>query len=125
MDHERVNIRDTSMSCGVMELSRINDDIAGVLYGIGSRLYHPSRGNPCGAFIFSDIKVNAPAETTNSDRLANNVIGLGLGEITVSDPIENPRTGNIIRVYVWIINHEAFKSYYAKARVEKLGRVGS
>jgi hypothetical protein len=123
MDHDRVNIHTTAMSCGVMELSRINEDTEGVLYALGSRLYHPSRGDPVAFFIFSDI-CHRDEMSSASWHLADAVKRLNLGTIDVSTTAENPKTGNFIVVAVWAINHEAFKKFYADARVKKLAKVG-
>ena len=125
MDHERVNIHTTSMSCGVLELNRISDDAYGVLYAIGSRLYHPSRGDPAAFIVFSDIDPKLVETDTTSNRLVQAIRNAGVGDVTVSIPAENPKTGNIIRVYVWCINHEKFKDWYAKKRVDKMRKVGA
>lgn len=122
MDHDRVNINSSGMSCGVMELSRINEDTEGVLYALGSRLYHPSRGNPCAYFIFSDIIGEGE---TNSGKLVKAVNRMCLGGVTRSEVAENPRTGNFIAIFMWSINHKAFKKWYSEARVKKLAKVGS
>lgn len=124
MDHERVNISQSVMSCGVMELSRIGDDTEDVLYALGSRLYHPARGNPCAFFVFSDIATDAGE--TSSQRLANEVKRLRLGTIAQpTHPEENPRTGNHITIYVWSIDHDAFKAWYARQRMARMMKVGS
>lgn len=124
MDHEVVNIRDSYMSCGVMELSRIDDDITKVLYAIGSRLYHPSRGNPCAMFVFSDV-ADTTSEKTTSSKLIKRVKEYFLGQTGETPRVENPRTGNMITTYWWIIDHEKFKSWYATMRKAKLGKVGA
>lgn len=122
MDHERVSIRTTTMSCGVMELSRINDDIQGVLYQIAGRLYHPSRGDPIAAFVFSDLAVPEP---TNSSRLVRNIEKMSFGKVINSEPIENPKTGNLISVYTWLVDHENFKKWYSEERVRRMKKVGN
>lgn len=123
MDHDRVNISSTSMSCGVAELNRISgDDIEGVLYAIGSRLYHPSRGSPYAAFVFSDL---ADGEPNAATKLVKQVASLRLGNVGCTPAVENPKTGNIISIWWWNINHEVFKTWYALKRVEKLKKVGS
>jgi len=121
MDHESVNINRTSMSCGVNELSRINDDIEKVLYQIASSLYHPSRGSPCAFFVWSDI-ANVG---TNADRLEEKIDKEGLGFVERSQIIENPRTGNFILVYTWGIKHDRFKAWYRKERVKRMRKVGA
>src|SRR3546814_5463765 len=72
MDHERVNISSYTMSCGVMELSRIGEETEGVLYALASRLYHPCRGAPCACFLFSDVveTTTGSSPLTASSRLS-------------------------------------------------------
>jgi hypothetical protein len=121
MDHDRVNIHTSQMSCGVAELSRIGSDVKDVLYAIGSRLYHPSRGEPVAFFAFSDV---VGEQDTSSSILVDTILNWKLGSIVCSDRAENPRTGNIIVVYIWAIDHEKFKAWYAERRVAKLAKVG-
>ena len=121
MDHESVNIRSTTMSCGVMELSRINDDVEKVLYQLASSLYHPSRGNPCAFFVWSDVVEG----DTNSQRLQIEVERKNLGGVSPSSFVENPRTGNLILIYVWTIDHARFKAWYRKERVRRIRKVGA
>jgi len=124
MDHERVNIHGTPISCGVLVLSRINDDTLSVLYALGSRIYHPSRGYPVAFFVWSDMYKPGCAPHA-SERLANAVQQRGLGEVSRSPPAENPRTGNPIMIYSWGINHEAFKAHCAAERKQRYKRAGT
>ena len=123
MDHGVVDIGHSSISCGVLELSRINEDTQRVLYQLGSRLYHPARGLPAAFFVFSDV-VDGTG-TTASDKLSFFVVKNHLGSVEISQSQENPLTGNMIRVYTWAIDHEKFKVWYADERVKKLVRVGT
>lgn len=119
MNHERVNIRPSYMSCGILELSRIGPDFKDVLFAIGSHLYHPSRGSPAALIVWSDLNV----ADTNSSYLTDQINLDWLGEVTVSDPVENPKTGNIIVVYTWHIDHVKFKAWYVKQRIERLKKI--
>ncbi len=121
MDHEKVNMHNLSISCGVMGLSRIGDEIEDVTYAIASRLYHPSRGEPCAFFIWSDLSF----EKTNSSKLAEFLRKNKFGFVMKSSDAENPRTGNIITVYIWEIDHISLKLWYKIKRQEKLGKVGT
>lgn len=122
MDHESVNIRSTTMSCGVMELSRIDSDTNKALYQLASHLYHPSRGAPCAFFVWSDL--GGPQQTT-ADELDRAVLGKELGRMNYSPMAENPRTGNLILVYTWTIDHAKFKAWYRKERVKRMRKVGA
>ena len=125
MDHESVNIRSTTMSCGVMELSRISDDVEKVLYQIASHLYHPSRGAPCAFFVWSDVVLDESTDCdTNADMLRHVVLKKEFGDISLSHPAENPRTGNYIVVFMWKIHHNMFKAWYREERVRRMRKVG-
>ncbi len=120
MDHERVNISQSGMSCGVLEISRLDNDSEAVCYAIASRLYHPSRGTPAAFIVWSDIAPKKDAYT-----FADWVAKERFGSIGKSAVVENPKTGNLILVYTWAIDHSAFKAWYAMKRVEKMKKVGA
>ena len=46
MNHSRVDIQGTAISCGVSQISRISDDIEDALFAIGARFYHAAHGQP-------------------------------------------------------------------------------
>jgi hypothetical protein len=37
----------------------------------------------------------------------------------MSVPVENPKTGNMIKCWWWVIDHGKFKEWYIKERVER------
>lgn len=121
-DHERVNVSDFTRSCGVMQLSRVDSETIPVLFAVGSRLYHPARGSPCAFFMFSDTNNEDGAPSRSLVKAINE---LGLGSILQTEAVENPRTGNFVIVYVWTIDHERFKAWYAEQRVKKMRTVGT
>jgi len=121
MNHDRVNINQSPISCGVLGINRISSDIKDVLYAIATHLYHPSRGAPAAFIIASDLY----GEKTSTSALMNEVDRSSFGEITSSSPEDNPKTGNTIVVYTWKINHTSFKEWYSKQRVERLAKVGA
>jgi hypothetical protein len=125
-DHDRVRIVSTPMSCGIAELSSITDPL-GALYQIASRLYHPSRGDPVALILASDIIADVSSENggVNTYQMFREVRELRLGTVYTSEGVENPKTGNVIVLYTWFIDHEAFKVWYSKQRVKKLAKVGT
>lgn len=120
MDHNRVTISQSPMSCGVFELSNMTDDIKGIVYQIAGRLYHPSRGNPVAFITWSDTK-----DSEISKQLIDFCDERKLGHFEESNCEENPRTGNIVRIYIWTIRHEIFKEWYSAERIAKIGKVGT
>jgi hypothetical protein len=125
MDHSRVNIDHSSISCGVRELSRMSDEAEENLFAIANSFYHPSRGQPPAFCIWSNLDgkegtlVNG-GEGTNGHRLAKEITSLGFGKVIKSDPSINPNTGSIIAVWTWIVDHEPFKKWYKAQKIEKL-----
>lgn len=119
MDHSRVNISSLAISCAVMGLSSMTDDVSGMLYQIAARLYHPSRGSPCAFIVWSDTQSGA------GQLLEGYITHAGFGALYTTGGADNPHTGNVIRVVTWRVEHEPFKAWYAKQRQAKLGRVGT
>jgi hypothetical protein len=114
------------MSCGIAELSSITDPI-GAVYQVAARLYHPSRGDPVALILASDIRANDASENggVNTYQFFREIKRLGLGTVYTSEGVENPKTGNIIVLYTWFIDHEKFKLWYSHERVKKLTKVGT
>lgn len=122
MDHARINVNSSGISCGVKELSRMSDEAIENLFAIANAFYHPSRGNPPAFCIWSnldDTKING-GEGTNGHRLQKAVVDLGFGIVTKTAPALNPNTGNPIAVWTWLIDHEKFKNWYKVQRILKL-----
>jgi hypothetical protein len=125
MDHARVNINNSNISCGVKELSRMSDEAKENLFAIGSRFYHPAHGQPPAFCVWSNLdgkegtEVNG-GEGTNGHRLAAAIDKLGFGKVAKSDPAINPNTGSVIAVWTWLVDHETFKKWYKEQKIEKL-----
>lgn len=117
MDHERVNLQSSGISCGVLEMSRMDKDVEAVAYAVATRLYHPARGTPAAFVIWSDI--------VGDYKFYEWIEKKGFGIMSKSCATENPKTGNVIAVYTWCILHEPFKRWYAARRVAKLKKVGA
>jgi len=116
MDHEVVNLQSSSISCGVVQISRISDEEGDkVLFAIANSFYHPARGNPPAFAIFS----NVVDTETSASRLASLVERHSFGYVEKSAPAFNPRTGNLISIWTWAIAHETFKKFYTDKRIEK------
>lgn len=115
MDHEHCRISSSSISCGVLEISSITDNLYAVLYNMASRLYHPSRGDPAAFFIWSGLSVGNSyllAEAIK-EHFPKSIVG-------VSEEVENPKTSNIIKVWIWTIPHEEFKKWYKEEKIKRI-----
>lgn len=116
MDHQGINIRTSSASCGILELSRISAETDRILFQVGSYLYHPSRGEPAAFLYWSDL--NEPE--TPGNRLLKRIKELKLAKIYETNPAENPKTGSVISVITAEINHINFKNWYKKERINRI-----
>ena len=118
MDHERIRINATTISCGVEQLSGITDSSDDdVLFAIGTHLYHPSRGRPVATFIYSGTVKDGMIET-RAQAFFTYIAALKFGRVIYSDTALNPKTGNVIYVAVWNIDHEVFKAWWVKRRAK-------
>ena len=119
-DHASVNISQSQISCGVLELSRITD-AKRAAYQLASRLYHPARGTAAAVCMLSDVV----GTKTNSNTFIGVMLSNKFGTVMISEPTENPKTGNMIFVATITIDHTKFKAWYSEERVKSLRRVGS
>lgn len=102
------------MSCGVGQLYGITSDPIKVLYAIATQLYHPARGTPYAFVMWSDT------EESNGEKLIAFITELfDDNHLTETDWVENPKTSNKIKVFIWEIPHEELKEWYLKMRVER------
>lgn len=116
MDHSRVDISGSSISCGVGQISRLSDEQEENLFAIAAYFYHPAHGTPKAFLLWSNLSDQA----TNGHRLAKAVEEHGFGKVTVSDPALNGKTGNCICIWMWKIKHRAFKKWFLEQKVAKL-----
>ena len=116
MDNHHVTVSGSQISCGVAQLFGISSDEEKVLYALANYLYHPSRGSPVAFAMWSDTP------KSNGDKLAY-LVGEKWGKLEETDWVENPKTSNNIKVFVWEIPHKEFKEWYVKQRVKRAKKV--
>lgn len=116
-DHSTVNIQVSFISCGVLEISSITDPERAV-FQLAGRLYHPSRGAPAACFMISDI--NEENSTSKFIKLMEK-----FAWVQKSEPVENPKTGNIIYIATGNFEHAKFKKWYSEERIRRLQKVGT
>lgn len=121
MDNHHVAISNSQISCGVVELSRLESDPHKVLYALASHLYHPSRGQPAAFAIWSDVNgSNGQNLLTAINDWVMKKKYFNLTVPMVTQPVENPRTSNPIFVAVWEIPHEEFRKWYKEEKVRRI-----
>jgi hypothetical protein len=116
VDHARVNVNSSYISCGVRELSRLSDDAKENLFAIANALYHPAHSQPCAFIIWS----NVDDRRTNGHNLKTLIDELSVGAVYKTASAINPNTGNPICIWTWMVNHEALRKWYFERRLEKL-----
>lgn len=111
-DNHHVQIMGTQASCGVLQLSGLTSDPDKILYALAAYLYHPSRGNPAAFVMWSDT------DESNGIKLFEAIASrFEDNDLTETDWAENPKTSNMIKVFLWQIPHEEFKAWYIEQRV--------
>jgi hypothetical protein len=118
MDNHYVQLASSHISCGVLEAYGLTEEPRNILYGIATRLYHPSRGAPAAFVIWSDVATIG----SRGEQLAT-LIGSEFGEPVPREEAENPLTGNRIELYVWTVRHEYFREWYKKERIARLKKL--
>lgn len=120
------------ISCGVMEVHHLPDWTGPkMLFSVATALYHKANPRPTAFIIWSDV-IGAPGDAASRGmRLAqaiNDIAPAGdtyawthdhsithvpvAGELWSSADKVNPKTGNVIRVWVLTINHDTFRKWY-------------
>lgn len=112
MDNHHCQVSGSQVSCGLAQVYNLTSDPEKVLFALATHLYHPSRGTPYAFAMWSDT------ESSNGLKLAERVNDQ-FGDLLSSEWVENPKTSNLIRVWLWKIPHSDFKYWYIQMRVEK------
>lgn len=114
-DKNPLSFNSSAASCGILELSDFGNHHNSTLYAIASYLYHPSRGRATAFAMWSDVKEG------NGEKFAEFLSKRpeNLAKLTTTSFAENPKTSNLIKVYVWEIPHEKLREWYKE---EKLAR---
>jgi hypothetical protein len=102
------------VSCGVIEAHHIPENTAQALFAIANHLYNKANPRPGSFVIFSDAveKGEASRGANLASRIAKLCLDLKVGTIISTGPEVNPRTGNTIVLWVFTVNHEAFRKWY-------------
>ena len=69
-------------------------------------------------FIYS--QAGTPTDITGrggyGDYFTSFILEEGLGTVQITEPALNENSGNLIRVYLWTVNQDAFKAWTGKAK---------
>lgn len=104
----------SKISCGILEAHHIPKAVKMAIYSIANTLYHKANPTPAGIIIFSDVvgrKVPSRGEQM-ADELTTLVLEKKVGHLESSLTVVNPRTGNKIRMWTFVPNHDEFRAWY-------------
>lgn len=110
------------MSCGAVEVHHLpgtNPDRT--VFAIANYLYHKANPRPAAFVIFSDV-IN-PETPSRGQRLAEWLTGeegQKIGSLLQTERCVNPRTGNVIRVWIFTPNHKAMRDWYTEQVMHRL-----
>lgn len=98
------------ISCGVVELHHIPENTRQVPFSIATYLYHKANPRPGAFVVFSDV-VDGDKESRGA-KVAELLENMKVGSVIASSRQVNPRTGNVIQVWLFTPDHEAFRKWY-------------
>ena len=106
------------VSCGVVEVHHLPDGNAtGTLFAIANHLYNKANGRPAAFVLFSDV---VGWKDSRGEQLEQEIKKFGFTGLVASMKEINPKTGNTIRVWLWHVNHEAFRKWYTEEYVNRV-----
>jgi hypothetical protein len=114
------------VSCGVLEVGSLLDNMERNAWEIANRLYHPAHGSPEAFIMASDYVRDEEGRPSRSGvlmaYLEDNKMVRG---VRTTPAAINPKSGNVIAVMVGTINHDEFKKWYKEESIRKLeARIG-
>lgn len=98
------------VSCGVIEAHHLPENSGQTVFAIANHLYNKANPRPGAFVIFSDTLEKG--EASRGANLAVRLEKLGCGRIDATARQINPRTGNMIVLWTFEVNHEAFRKWY-------------
>jgi hypothetical protein len=117
VNSRQVRFDKSPVSCGVLEVHHLPDQSATqTTFAIANHLYHKANGRPAAFVLFSDVVTG----DSRGERLAAQIGALEAGDLFESVRQVNPKTGNVIRVWVWTINHDRFREWYKEEYVNRV-----
>lgn len=96
-------------SCGVTEVHHLPPNASQTVFAIANHLYNKGNPRPGAFVVWSDV-VNEGER--RGENLATALMKVGVGVIQDTPKAANPRTGNIIRVWVLTVDHDKFRKWY-------------
>lgn len=100
------------VSCGILEAHHIpNKSAIKNIFAIATTLYNKANPRPSAFVLFSDTV--GESEKSRGETLAAKIKELGIcGELIETKKEVNPKSGNIIKVWLLHLQHDSFRKWY-------------
>lgn len=129
--------------CGIRELDQLSEmtltrkgaieQMAGIIDGLttggepgydwttGTYVTHPEKRRTPAFFIFSQAGTATKATdgAAYGDYFRDFIHEEGLGTVVATNPALNENSGNLVTVYTWTVDQDAFKKWDAKAALKR------
>jgi len=115
LNSKQVQFNRSFISCGITEAHHLPDEPpAKTVFAIATNLYHKANGRPSSFVIFSDVVDGA--SKSRGQVLAEYIIHnqATFGRLVYTEPQVNPRTGNVITMWVLELDHDTFRPWYVE-----------
>jgi hypothetical protein len=106
------------VSCGVVEVHHLPDESpSATVFAIANHLYHKANGRPAAFVVFSDV---VDRKDSRGVGLADEITKMRCGGLFGSTKEVNPKTGHVIKLWVWTLDHEALRKWYTDEYVNRI-----
>ena len=112
---KQVQYTKSPASCGIMEVHHLPSDTTGsqMLFSIANQLYNKANPRPSAYVLFSDVV--DPAVQSRGASLAAAILATDeAGKLVSIDKRINPKTGNVITVWILVLDHDSFREWYTQ-----------
>lgn len=111
INSKQMQFHKSHVSCGILECHHIPSGPPNKnVFAIATALYHKANPRPAAFVIFSDSQ---EGEEKRGHRLASKIKEIfGAEAVYSTKTVVNPRTGNRIVLWVWILAHEQIRKWY-------------
>lgn len=116
----QVRFNQSYVSCGVVEVHHLPDESPSrTAFALANHLYHKANGRPAAFAIWSDV---VDRVSSRGAALADTITKLKVGSVFATQREVNPKTGNVIQVWLFHIDHDAFRKFYTEEFVNRLAQ---
>ena len=115
VNSKQIQFSKSFVSCGVLEAHHLPKSASQNAFSVANALYHRANPRPSAFVVFSDTD-----ESGRGKSLAGELEKISAGNLTVFGPAVNPKTGNVIRLWVLEVNHENFRKWYVEEAANRV-----